>query len=96
VFEYFKEKRQRKEKLRKFKDQIKGIFNDWTVEEYTMTKGRYCLWIGNGCANFADYHSTSNFLKAFSKEERKILWEEFENIGTHKRREIFAEFKLDV
>ena len=88
--EYFKERK----RLKQFKKDIKGIFNEWRSDRHHLENGRYKLWRASGLGHFRD-EGRECFLTCFTKAERELLWKESLNRQTSKGREkIFKEFNL--
>ena len=77
-------------KSKKFKKDIVGIFDDWKVGKFKITKGPYSLWIANDYYGFND--EGDPFLMGFTREEKKLLWQEIRGLA---RRKIFKEFNLN-
>ena len=89
---------QERKRLKQFKKDIRGLFNEWSGDQYSIqTKdGKYKLWI-NGAENFfRDYEDCSeSFLSSFTKKEKSLLWQEIVNKSPGKnRKSIFKEFNL--
>jgi len=76
MFKFFKKRKEEKLRLKKFEEDISGIFNDWILDSFCIKKGGYCLWICRGYDYFEDYGHKELFLKHFSPKEKKLLWKE--------------------
>lgn len=67
----------------KRKYNVKGIFDNWEIDDYKITCGDYNLWIASGFFYFQDNLLDENakpFLKGMGIILRYQLWKEVEKI----------------
>tara|TARA_R110000737_G_scaffold219429_1_gene235497 strand:+ start:373 stop:654 length:282 start_codon:yes stop_codon:yes gene_type:complete len=89
MIKYFKERK----RLKKFKKDIVGIFDDWEIDGFSLKNKDYYLYV-NGFKGFVDSGQSKPFLVTFSLEEKELLWKELKQRGFSNRNKIFKEFNL--
>lgn len=82
---------EKRQNIKIFKDIIKGFFDDWVYEnEAVLTNDKYCLWTYREYESFKDYkigsYSKEPFLIYFNDQEKKVIWDEIQEMLKRKKR----------
>ena len=79
--------------------EIKGIFDKWEIDDYSITYKDYDLWVANGFFFFVDNRTKCGakpFLKGMGIVLKYRLWREYKRINKQRRIRIKQECRARI